>query len=107
MIPTWGCPVDPLGTAPPAAAALPERCRGALAKVETRFGARGLTTCPVWYAKAPWVHRAVEAFSVLDKSVFTALYPNPSRRFLRAVLAVRDGVERRLTWDRENPPEKK
>lgn len=101
----WRCPArghaEPHPYEPPD---LPPAARDALERVRELTGAEGFRTCPCWYLRAPWVHRAVRAHAWREAGELKTLEPRPPAALCEAIDLVAAGIaarERREAEDRE------
>jgi len=95
----WCCPCGTREPPPESAEALPEAAREALDAVEHVTGARGLTTCPLFYARLPWVAEAVRARRWAERGDLRTRYPDPPAVLLDAIDAVDAGIGARQAAD--------
>lgn len=99
----WQCPaadarawyLAQLGVPPPETADhLDEGCREVLAAVERLTGAKGLTTCPMFYTRLPWVHAAARARRWAERGELRAAVGHPTAVLISAVDLVDRGIGR-------------
>lgn len=95
----WRCPCGTGALPPGDPAELPGPAREALVAVEHLTGARGLTTCPLFYARLPWVRDAVEARKWAERGELRSYAGAPSRVLLDAISAVDAGIAARQAAD--------
>jgi hypothetical protein len=100
----WGCP-HATGRTPDAACLGPTE-HAVLGAVESLTGFRGATTCPLWHAAQPWVHRAARAYRWRKSPLLAAIEPEPSAALVDAVERVENGVLARQAYDAEKQRER-
>lgn len=101
----WQCPAADerawklarLGVPPPADADhLDDECREVLVAVERLTGARGLTTCPLFYTRLPSVHHAAAARRWAERGELRAKVGAPSAVLVHAVDLIDEGTARQM-----------
>ncbi len=95
----WRCPNAGHGSLD--ASDLDENHREALVAVGRLTGFRDAQTCPLWYARLPWVRRATEAWEWREKGCLDAIESPLTGAMRDAINAVRDGVNARQAYDLE------
>lgn len=53
--------------------------------VEALCGAGGLTTCPLYYLRLPWVHRAARARKWAERGQLPVVEPHPPNALIEAI----------------------
>lgn len=86
---------------------LPAPAQETLVAVERLTGARGLTTCPVYYARQPWVREACNARRWAERGELRSRYGEVSGVLCEAIDLVEHSIAARMGDDGERAKSKR
>lgn len=101
----WSCPFG-RHDLPDDVSRLPGPAQETLVAVETLTGARGLTTCPLYYVRQPHVAEACRARKLAEQHLLTVRYGDVPGVLLEAIELVDAGINARLADDSERSKQK-
>jgi len=103
----WRCPCATGEDPPQSADELHPLAQEAVDRVSALTGARGMTTCPLWYARLPWVGEACRERKWAERGLLAQRVGEAAPAYMDAIDCIDASVNARMADDLRRAREKR